>query len=151
MRHVITLVSLTFFLALGAGLPAAAQQDGGPDGMIMSADDANLSDFKWKKRVLVVFGESRFEPQYAQQMEYIRERRDALARRDVVVLTDTAADGGSALREELRPHGFMLVLVGKDGNIYLRKPLPWTVREISNSIDKLPIRQKEMREQGGAS
>ena len=52
MRHVITLVSLTFFLALGAAMPAVAQQDGGSDAMIMSADDANLSDFKWKKRVL---------------------------------------------------------------------------------------------------
>ena len=40
----------------------------------------------------------------------------------------------------------MLTLVGKDGNIKLRKPFPWSVREISRSIDKMPMRLREIRE-----
>ncbi len=48
----------------------------------------------------------------------------------------------------MRPAGFMLVLVGKDGGIKLRKPSPWDVREITRSIDKMPMRQREIREQG---
>jgi hypothetical protein len=42
----------------------------------------------------------------------------------------------------------MMVLVGKDGQIKLRKPLPWDVREISRVIDKTPLRQQELRDPG---
>jgi hypothetical protein len=42
----------------------------------------------------------------------------------------------------------MMVLIGKDGEVELRKPFPWTVREVSRSIDKMPIRQREMGERG---
>jgi len=34
--------------------------------------------------------------------------------------------------------------VGKDGRVALRKPAPWSVRELSRSIDKMPLRQQEM-------
>ena len=43
----------------------------------------------------------------------------------------------------------LLVLVGKDGQIKLRKPFPWDVRELSNSIDKTPLRQQEIRDAQG--
>ena len=57
----------------------------------------------------------------------------------------------TAIRTELRPRGFMLVLIGKDGFKYLRKPLPWDVREITRSIDKMPLRQQEIRDRRGDS
>jgi len=50
------------------------------------------------------------------------------------------------LRTKLRPRGFMLVLIGKDGGVKLRKPLPWDVRELSRTIDTMPMRQREMRD-----
>ena len=40
----------------------------------------------------------------------------------------------------------MLVIIGKDGSVKQRKPLPWNVRELSRSIDKMPLRQQEMRD-----
>ncbi|MEQ9260630.1 MAG: DUF4174 domain-containing protein [Roseovarius sp.] len=115
----------------------------------MPGDTADLNDFVWIKRPLVVFADSPADPRYIQQMEYITERLDDLAERDVVVLTDTAKGEKTALREKLHPRGFMLVLIGKDGTIYLRKPLPWSVREISRVIDKMPMRQQEMRDRRG--
>jgi len=33
----------------------------------------------------------------------------------------------------------------KDGSVALRKPSPWSVREISRAIDKMPSRREEMR------
>ena len=66
----------------------------------------------------------------------------------MVVLTDTDPAADSALRQTFRPRGFMLVLVGKDGQIKLRKPLPWDVRELSRAIDKSPLRQQELRDLG---
>ena len=67
----------------------------------------------------------------------------------MVVLTDTDPGAKSALRKKLRPRGFMLVLVGKDGGVKLRKPHPWTVRELSRTIDKFPERLREVEERRG--
>jgi len=42
----------------------------------------------------------------------------------------------------------MLVLIGKDGGVKLRKPFPWNVREISRVIDKMPMRRQEINDGG---
>ena len=151
MRPSFALVFMALFFALGAGFQAVAEAPEKPAEIIMPGEDVDLNQFKWIKRVLIVFADSPADPQYIQQMEYITDRLAALAERDVVVLTDTAAAAGGSLRDRLRPRGFMLVLIGKDGIIYLRKPLPWSVREISRSIDKLPMRQRELRQRLGDS
>ncbi|MGR3314944.1 DUF4174 domain-containing protein [Roseovarius indicus] len=151
MPKTLTLVFLSFLAALGVAGPAMSQDDLSRDELILPGSSVELEDFMWIKRPLVVFADSPADPRYVQQMEYITERLDDLDRRDVVVLTDTDKGADTALRKELRPRGFMLVLIGKDGTIYLRKPLPWSVREISRVIDKLPMRQQEVRDRRGES
>jgi len=37
------------------------------------------------------------------------------------------------------------VLIGKDGNVKLRKPFAWGMRELSRVIDKMPMRQQEIK------
>ena len=105
-----------------------------------------MSEFRWKKRPVVVFADSKNDPAYIEQMEFLEDQTEELIRRDVIVLTDTDPEARSPLRLKMRPRGFMLVLVGKDGGIKLRKPFPWDVREITRSIDKMPMRQREIRE-----
>ncbi|WP_101067372.1 DUF4174 domain-containing protein [Roseovarius salinarum] len=117
--------------------------------LIRPADDTDLKDFIWTRRPLVVFADSPADPRYVQQMKNIRKRPEDLTERDVVVLTDTDPEADSALREELHPRGFAIVLVGKDGKIYLRKPVPWDVREIGRVIDKMPMRQQEIEDRRG--
>jgi len=118
-----------------------------PDPSIfIEGTDVDLNEFLWKNRPIVVFADSENDPRFVQQMELLRARADELAERDVVVLTDTDPSAESALRTKLRPRGFMLALIVKDGTIYLRKPFPWDVRELSRTIDKLPMRQREIRE-----
>ena len=151
MPKTLTLVFLSFLAALGVAGPAMSQDDLSRDELILPGSSVKLEDFMWIKRPLVVFADSPADPRYVQQMEYITERLDDLDRRDVVVLTDTDKGADTALRKELRPRGFMLVLIGKDGTIYLRKPLPWSVREISRVIDKLPMRQQDVRDRRGES
>lgn len=109
-------------------------------------DAENLNDFLWKARPVVVFADSPDDPRFEQQMNLLQQGASALAERDVVVLSDTDPDAASPLRTTLRPRGFMLVLIGKDGGVKLRKPAPWTVREVSRAIDKFPSRQREVRE-----
>ncbi|GAB4301496.1 MAG: hypothetical protein Kow0058_16380 [Roseovarius sp.] len=132
--------------ALAAAAPAGAEDGIAPDEIILPGHEVSLEDFLWRKRPLVVFADSAADPRYVKQMNEITERLEALAERDVVVLVDTDPGQRSALRRKLHPRGFMLVLIGKDGNVYLRKPNPWSVREISRSIDKMPLRQQEIRD-----
>ena len=109
----------------------------------------DLSEFVWIKRPIVVFADSPQDPRFIEQMKFISEELVELAERDVVVLTDTDPSARSALREQLHPRGFMLVLIGKDGMIKLRKPVPWDVRELTRVIDKMPMRQQEIRDRRG--
>ena len=88
------------------------------------------------------------DPRFVEQMRLLREQLPDLKDRDVVVITDTEPSQKTDLRQRLRPRGFMLVLIGKDGGIKLRKPSPWNVREISRIIDKMPMRRQEMRAGG---
>lgn len=119
--------------------------------IVMPGETVDLESLIWQNRVIVVFADSPNDPRYIQQMEFLTDRLDDLAERDVIVLTDTAKAEGSTLRTKLRPRGFMLAMIGKDGTVYLRKPLPWDVREISRVIDKMPMRQQEIRDRRGDS
>jgi predicted SPOUT superfamily RNA methylase MTH1 len=77
-------------------------------------------------------------------MEFLLEDFNALKERDIIVLVDTNPSKSSSLRKRLRPHGFAFILIGKDGQVKLRKPSPWNIREIVRVIDKMPIRQQEI-------
>ena len=107
--------------------------------------EAGLEPFLWRARPIVVFADTPADPAFQQQMALLAERAGELAARDVVVIADTDPAAQSALRRQLRPRGFMLALVGKDGKVKLRKPRPWDVRELTRTIDKMPLRQQEVR------
>jgi hypothetical protein len=140
------LISLVFAGLLAT--TALAQEAGvlADDPLFMAADMDDLSQFQWKKRPVLVFANSVNDPAYVEQMEYLQDREEELRLRDVVVLTDTDPAARNPLRLKMRPRNFMLVLVDKEGGIELRKPFPWDVREITRSIDKMPLRQREIRE-----
>ncbi|WP_439522885.1 DUF4174 domain-containing protein [Marivita sp.] len=114
--------------------------------MIRSAENVTLDEFLWIKRPIVVFADSPADPRYVQQMQYLTDDLYALDVRDVVIITDTDPAARSAVRTQLRPRGFMLAVIDKDGQVKQRKPLPWSVREISRAIDKMPTRQQEIQD-----
>lgn len=111
---------------------------------IFEASEIELDAFKWRARPVIVFADSENDPAFARQLELLTDRLDELAERDVVLIVDTSPDDKSALRTQLRPRGFMLTLVGKDGGVKLRKPFPWDVRALTRQIDKMPIRRQEI-------
>lgn len=110
--------------------------------------EVTLEQFLWTARPVVVFADTPADPAFQRQMDLLRARPEALAERDVVIITDTDPGARSPVRLALRPRGFMLAIVGKDGQVALRKPLPWDVREISRTIDKMPLRIQEIRDRG---
>ena len=114
------------------------------------AAEIDLSVFKWLARPLIVFAESENDPAFRRQLELLAARTGELAERDVVVITDTDPSARSAVRIKLRPRGFQITLIGKDGGVKLRKPFPWDVRELSRQIDKMPIRRQEIIDEKAA-
>ena len=105
----------------------------------------DLDGYRWLSRLIVVFSDSPNDPRFAEQTELLLSLPSELLDRDVIVLTDTDPSAQSFLRQKLRPRGFVVLIIGKDGGVKLRKPIPWSVREISRAIDKMPLRQREIQ------
>lgn len=139
-------LALVLPIFIGPALAAEEQVETAEPPLIIDGETADISEYLWINRPVIVFSDSPADPRYVQQLELLNALPDELRDRDVIVLTDTNPEGKSALRKKLRPRGFMMVLMSKDGTVYLRKPFPWSVREISRSIDKLPSRQQEVRD-----
>ena len=137
-------------IVLAALIPIAAlsQETAKPEvlAVVQPADDSELNEFLWTKRLIVVFADSPADPRYTEQLDLLNEELAALGERDVLILTDTDPKTLSPIRIQLRPRGFSMVLVGKDGGVKLRKPRPLSVREISRSIDKFPDRRREVED-----
>ena len=138
---------LILLLVLGMPYAASAQVVGTAPGPlpVQAAQDVTPDALMWQARPVVVFADTPQQPQFAQQMRLLSEDPEPLLLRDVVIITDTNPAAMSVWREKLRPRGFSLVLMDKDGAVVIRKPLPWSVREIIQAIDKMPIRRDEIR------
>lgn len=111
---------------------------------VFDAAEVDLDALLYIARPLIIFADSPLDPLFTEQMELIEARFSELVARDVIVITDTAPNPPSALRAQLRPRGFGLMLFGKDGRLAQRKPTPWDVRELTRAIDKMPLRQQEI-------
>lgn len=130
----------------GAITPEAAVADDVVDPMApRDARDVTLEEFLWIARPLVVFADSPADPRVREQLQMLAERPEPLLERDVVVIVDTDPSAQTALRIALRPRGFSLVIVQKDGRVGLRRPSPRDVREIVRGIDNFALRQEEVR------
>lgn len=144
MKPILALVLASF---LPAALPVMAQSaEPEASALIQEGESVDITAFQWLRRPIVVFADSPEDPRFQEQIDRLNAEAALLLDRDVVVLTDTDPAARSELRRKLRPRGFMLVLLGKDGEVKLRKPHPWTVRELTRSIDKFEDRQREVEE-----
>lgn len=131
-------------LALVFAAPVMAAEE--PAFAPVDAGGVTIAEFLWQKRPVVVFADSPADPAFADQMRLLENRWPELAERDVVIITDTDPAATTEVRRKLRPRGFALVLIDKDGAVNQRKPFPWDVREITRAIDKMPIRREELRQ-----
>lgn len=139
-------MNLFYIIALAAFLPTVGIGQTVDRPLVASATDVVLADLMWIKRPLVVFADSPDDPNFIRQMLLLDRNASDLADRDVLVITDTDPSAKSAIRQKLRPRGFSLVLMDKDGQAKLRKPLPWDVREITHAIDRFPLVRLEKLE-----
>jgi hypothetical protein len=147
MRAMSTVMKSILFALMGlVATPVMAKE---PFAAV-SASDIVLADLFYQKRIVAVFADDPNDPSYIRQMELLAANTNDLVERDVILVTDTNPDTASELRLKLRPSGFSLVIMDKDGSNTLRKPRPWSTREITRSIDKFPSRRIEMLERAPA-
>ncbi|MBF9055564.1 DUF4174 domain-containing protein [Rhodobacterales bacterium HKCCA1065] len=141
MKRVLSFV-ITVWMALA---PNGAWADEGGELPILWAEDVRLDDYLWTARPLIVFADTEADPRFAEQMARLAARPAPLLERDVVVIIDTDPDGQSDIRSTLRPRGFAVVILQKDGRVGLRRPSPRDVRELTRAIDNFALRQDELR------
>jgi hypothetical protein len=141
MKSIFKPFLLATFVSLAFG---ATAQDAGL--VPVAASEVVLADYLYLKRPIVIFADSPNDPEYIRQMALLTRGTADLIERDVVVITDTIPNPPSELRKILRPRGFLLVLLDKDGTPEQRKPLPWDTREITHAIDKFTSRRLEVLE-----
>ena len=169
-----SLVLMTILAVPGAALPSLAQATGpagageapavegaqaeAPEAESTTGDAAeglqfldgtevDPADFLWTRRLLVVMTDTPADPALEQQLRNIREREDEFVERHVVVIVDSDPAARSIIRQRLRPRGFMLAIIDKDGEVKQRRPSPRTAREIMAVIDRFPSRRQEILDQ----
>lgn len=130
--------------ALAAAADPVARWQADP-GAVLEGAEVDLGAFQYVARPFVIFADSPLQPQLAEQLRLLAADAAGLAGRDVAVIVDSDPEGASALRRELRPRGFGVVLLDKDGRVTLRRPAPLTAREVARAIDRTPLRQEELR------
>lgn len=146
MKLILTFISAMLFpMALFAQTDADITTD-----TPVNAADIVLADLVYINRAVIVFADSPQDPNFIRQMELLARTPGALGERDTLLIVDTDPAARTEARLKFRPRGFSLVIVDKDGNAVIRKPLPWELREITNAIDKFPSRRQEVLERNPA-
>ena len=121
---------------------ASPLDDGSPQ--VLDAATVGPDQFLWTARPVVIFADTADDPAFVDHVASLRRDGRALASRDVVLVLDSDPSANSAWRQQLRPQGFSLVLIDKDGQVKIRRPVPWDAREIGRAIDRLPLRRQEI-------
>ncbi|MDX2307855.1 MAG: DUF4174 domain-containing protein [Hyphomicrobium sp.] len=118
-----------------------------------------LDRYTWNARPLVVFAGSEDSAELARQKAIVSDARGGFAERDIVVVyivgdSVTAELGpgpemtAAALRIRLGVAAgtFRAVLVGKDGGAKLSASKPILAKRLFATIDAMPMRREEMRQ-----
>ncbi len=125
----------------------AVASSGGHDAITALAPETtseDLSNYLGVARPIVVFGDAPNDPRVEEQLHMLRRRLSELDEREVVVLIDTDPAARGLLRQQLRPHGFSIVLISKDGEVALRRSEPTSARTLVRLIDRMPLRRGEI-------
>ncbi len=110
----------------------------------------DLDSLRWHSRVVIAFASGQNDPKLKEQSEIASSHRQGFAERDIETF-ELAGETPEvwALREKLNTgrEPFTVVLIGKDGSVKLKKHDPLTADELFRTIDKMPMRKREMKEE----
>ncbi len=117
-----------------------------------------LTDYRWKNRVLLLFDESWESVAIKSQLEKFSKVREEMVDRDLILFIVTHK---GIFTESGRPQDMLLkdaydtanvsekfkgiVLIGKDGGIKLKKDLEINPQLVFDLVDSMPMRKAEMQ------
>ena len=122
----------------------------------------DLTVYKWKNRLLMVCSPSQDDPNYQSLKKEMQDQRNGLKDRDILVfevfekgqsrLDDSPLkkDSADLLRKQfgIRPGQFCILFIGKDGEEKRRWESMVGLEVIFSVVDAMPMRQREMKENG---
>lgn len=105
-----------------------------------------IEQHQWKARVLLFFVPAEEDAEWREQQQIFATDKQGLKERDLVFYKIEAQD---ELWQKYRvaTEQFTAILVGKDGTEKLRQNEPLALARLYATIDAMPMRQREMREQ----
>lgn len=133
--------------------------------LVMNAQqhsEFQMNDYQWQNRLLLIFAPNQDSRDYEEQMEELNSSEEGMRDRDMRVfhlfrdgssfgdeqyLTDNSVD---ALYNKFKVESgsFVVLLIGKDGTEKLRKSGLLKTDKLFALIDSMPMRQREMRNDG---
>ncbi|MDG1155176.1 MAG: DUF4174 domain-containing protein, partial [Paracoccaceae bacterium] len=117
------IVTRIFILSIFLIIPSAHASENSLE-MTYVETNTDIKDLIWEKRPMLVFSNSHLDPNLKEQIKMFVSDPNALSSRDVRVFIDDKPEPNSKLRKRFRPKGFLIILIGKDGQIKLRKNSP---------------------------
>lgn len=149
-------------ITLSLSLMAQAQPNPDRNASSCPGMDVSLDQFRWENRILIIFAEDSNSDSYRTQIEKFSSFKEGVLDRDLIIfsifknecstLDDQNISDSSAekIRSELSPQSssFSIYLVGKDGGVKLKKDEVLGIDELFRVIDRMPMRQREMRDGG---
>ena len=122
----------------------------------------DISPYRWRNRLLLVFATSSSGKDYKEQLRLLEGLDPEFEDRDLLPGklpehetgeldgTPVSAEDMEKLRNQfdIESDVFAVLLVGKDGGEKFRSNTPVTAKEIFSRIDAMPMRRRGMRERG---
>ncbi|MDP5121512.1 MAG: DUF4174 domain-containing protein [Spirosomaceae bacterium] len=110
--------------------------------LLSNAFGQNLQSYKWKNRVVLIFGNNATEQLVHKQWVTFDADKTGLEERGIQIFVNPESQSMKKLRNET---GFEIILIGKDGGVKKRKTSLMQTDELFGIIDSMPMRQSEMR------
>ena len=130
-------------------------------GRFVMGSSPDLSQFKWKNRLLLLFAPGRDHPFFYNLQQTIMNRKGEVEDRDLVIfeifesgpsnvnMNNLDSQTVRSLRKKfnIREGEFAVILIGKDGGIKLNRREQTEIEDIFGLIDSMPMRREEMRKE----
>ena len=119
----------------------------------------NLNEYKWKNRLILIFTQSSDSKNAEEQLNKLKKDTDGLKERKLKIIHSIPGEyqtvfpeisdwQNSDLYREMKQEKekFEIILIGLDGGVKLRQTDHLTLSQLFQTIDSMPMRQAEMRD-----
>lgn len=111
----------------------------------------DLDTLRWHNRVLLLFAPDENDHPLKQQIAIVKSYIKGFEERDLRVFSivgETAAARSLREKVDAAGHSFIVVLIGKDGGVKLRRTEPISAQDLFDIIDTMPMRRNEIHPTG---